>query len=322
MAAYCDEAPGPAPSRRWGPASWGGARAGPLRSEAMADETTTSLARSMWEASERYHQLCYVAPEVRSAGTEAGLKGFWMNYFATRVAPLGPVGPEVVESVFFYYSPRRVHRAIPDAWRFSTPEKVLAARYRAMDAALRRQLGPLADGPEVAEAVELQRRSLTQGVSVVGKSLFAGWSALPEPEPPHLALWHLTTVQREYRSGCHLLALGAAGLDGCESVVSQVAVDEAPRIWITDEAGWSDEEAAAAIGRLADRGWVNPDGTATEEGRRARAAIEATTDELDGARWRALGQEGCDRLRELMAVVNAPLPPDDQLDWREIYGDN
>ncbi len=292
----------------------------------MSDQRSGSpdaprLAREMWEVTERYHQLCYVAPEVRTAGTEAGLKGFWMNYFATRAAPMGPVGPEVVEAVFFYYGPSRVRRAIPDAWRFSTPERVLAARYQAMDEALRRELGPLADGPEVEEATALHRLAL-DGADLLGKPLFAGWSALPEPEAPHVALWHLATLQREYRSGCHLLALGAAGLDGCESVVSQVAVDEAPRAWITDEAAWTEGDAAEAVERLVERGWLHPDGSATEHGRREREAIEAVTDELDGRRWARLGADRCRRLHELMTTLVAPLPPDDQLDWRQIYGEN
>ena len=287
----------------------------------MSEDQAPSTARRMWEVTERYHQLCYVAPEVRTAGTEAGLKGFWMNYFATRAAPMGPVGPEVVEAVFFYYGPHRVNRAIPDAWRFSDPARIIEARYRAMDTALRRELGPLADSRETAEAVELHRAAL-DGCDLLGKPLFAGWAALPEPEEPHLALWHLATLQREYRSGCHLLALGAAGLDGCESVVSHVAVDQAPRAWITDEAAWTDDEAAAATERLVTRGWLHPDGTATDLGHRERAEIEAVTDRLDGRRWTRLGQENCDRLHQLMTTLVAPLPPDDQLDWRTVYGEN
>ena len=278
-------------------------------------------ARAMWEASERYHQLCYVAPEVRTAGTEAGLKGFWMNYFATRAAPMGAVGPEVVEAVFFYYGPQRVRRALPDAWTFSTPERVLAARYEAMSAALARELGPLVDSAELNRAVELHQAALAD-VDVLGKPLFAGWQGLETPSEPHLALWHLTTLQREYRSGCHLIALGAAGLDGCESVVSHVSVDEAPREWITGEAGWSDEDAAAAVGRLQARGWLNPDGTATGSGIAGRQEVERLTDELDGKRWETLGQERCDELRELMSSLVGSFPPDDQLDWREIYGEN
>lgn len=280
-----------------------------------------TLARSLWEANERYHQLCYVAPEVRTAGTDAGLKGFWMNYFATRAAPMGPVGPEVVEAVFFYYGPSRVRRAIPDAWGFSTPERVLAARFEAMDQALRRELGPAIDSPAIAAAVEIHQRAL-EHANPLGKPLFAGWSGLEVPGPPHVALWHLTTLQREYRSGCHLIALGAAGLDGCESVVSHVAVDQAPQAWINDEAGWSDEDAAAAVERLQRKGWLDGNAKITEAGIAGRAEIERLTDELDGHRWVAIGEDQAETLRQAMIELTATFPADDQLDWREVYGDN
>ena len=72
-----------------------------------------TVSRAMWEAVERFHGLTYTAPEVREQGTAAGLKGFWMNYFATRIAPVGPVGADIVASTFFYYGPARVNRAIP-----------------------------------------------------------------------------------------------------------------------------------------------------------------------------------------------------------------
>ena len=111
----------------------------------------------MWEATERYHQLCYWAPEVREEGSRAGLKGFWMNYFATRVAPLGPVTPKVVESLFFYYAPQRIERAIPDAWSYATPEAILKARYQGMDQALKRELGPLIESEEILRAAQITR---------------------------------------------------------------------------------------------------------------------------------------------------------------------
>ncbi len=274
----------------------------------------------MWEVSERYHQLCYVAPEPRDTATAAGLKGFWMNYFATRAAPMGPVRADVVEAVFFYYSPKRVHRALPDAWGFASPERILEARYVGMDAALRRVM-PDRNDADVIRAVALHRETLTN-CPVLGRPLFAAWQALPWPEEPHLALWHATTLQREYRNSCHLLALGAHGLDGCETIVSHVAVDQAPRAWITDEAGWTEQEAEAAADRLHRRGWLNSDGSATSAGYDGRAAIEALTDELDAARWEALGPRLCTELDALQTSFTATFPPDDQLDWRQVYGPN
>ena len=280
------------------------------------------LARSMWELVERYHQLCYWAPEVRETGAAAGLKGFWMNYFATRAAPMGAVAPEVVESVFFYYSSSRVRRAIPDAWSFATPERILEARYDGMASALERELG--AAGVEtapLAEAAGLCQRALDACVSM-GKPLFAGWSALPWPDEPALALWHATTLLREHRSGCHLIALAAHELDGCGAVVSHVAVDEAPSAWIRDEAGWSDDEVATTVDVLGSRGWLDEQGGATRACHEARADIEAMTDRLDDSHWAELGYDGCARVRELLTPVVSVLPRDDQLDWREIYGPN
>lgn len=278
-------------------------------------------ARQMWECVERYHQLCYWAPEVRETGSAAGLRGFWMNYFATRVAPLGAVPASVVESLFFYYAPTRVRRAIPDAWAFSTPAAALAARYEGVDAALRRELGELADSEPVRRSAEAVRAAC-DAADPVGRALFAGWSSLDWPDQPHLALWHGCTLLREYRSGCHLVALAAAGLSGCESVVSQVAVDEAPSEWITEEAGWTEAEAAEAYESLQARGWVDADGWATQTGRQGRAEIEATTDRLDSAHWAAIGNGAADALLADMAPINALLPKDDQIDWRELYPAN
>ena len=72
----------------------------------------TSLPRAMWKVLEPYHAMIYFAPEARAAYSEAGLKGYWMGYFASRAAAMGPVGPEVVAATFYNFHPRMVARAI------------------------------------------------------------------------------------------------------------------------------------------------------------------------------------------------------------------
>lgn len=282
--------------------------------------TAEVVSRPMWEAVERVHGLTYVAPEVREEGAAAGLKGFWMNYFATRIAPVGAVGPEAVESTFFYYAPTRVRRAIPDAWRFSTPAAIIAARYRGMDRALRSIYGDAVSSPTMIEAADLVRMAAS-GCDPTGRLLYAGWSSLDWPEEPHLALWHGCTLLREFRSGNHLIAVCAAGLDGIESVVSHVAVGEAPRSWIRDEAGWSEPDELAAVRRLQARGWLDDSGQATDVGRSARTALEAMTDRLDFPVWERLGEPDGRRLFDLLAELASKLPPDDQLDWQQVYGE-
>ena len=64
-----------------------------------------SSARAAWRVLEPYYAMIYFAPEAREAYAAAGLKGFWMGYFASRVAPLGAVPASVVTATFF--DPRR-----------------------------------------------------------------------------------------------------------------------------------------------------------------------------------------------------------------------
>lgn len=282
------------------------------------------VSRPMWEAVERFHGLTYTAPEVRDMGVAAGLKGFWMNYFATRIAPVGAVSAEVVQSTFFYYGPKRVHRAIPDAWVFSTPEAVIAARYEGMAQALHRTFA-LGDNPQVAvlvaEAEELVRAAVG-GCEPIGRLLYAGWASLAWPDDPLLGLWHGCTLLREYRSGNHLIAVCANGLDGIESVITHVAVGGAPRAWIQDEAGWEPADEQAAVERLQSRGLLGESGQATDACRSVRLSVEQLTDELDLPVWQVLGEVKARRLFDVLSQLDAVLPPDDQLDWQQIYTDH
>lgn len=241
-----------------------------------------------------------------------------MNYFATRIAPVGAVGPEVVQSTFFYYGPSRVERAIPDAWSFADPERIIEARYQGMHRSLLATYGDLVASTEIAEAAALAGEAV-QGCDPIGRLLYTGWASLDWPTQPHLALWHACTLLREYRSGNHLMAICAEGLSGCESVVSHVAAGGAPRDWIQDEAAWTADDEAAAVASLQRRGWLDANGTITDVGRSGRERIEAMTDQLDLPIWNLLGAEKGQRLFDLLAELTVVLPPDDQLDWQHHY---
>jgi len=257
-----------------------------------------SLPRRMWRALEPYHAMIYFAPEAREAYAAAGLKGYWMGYFASRAAALGPVPAEVVAATFYNFHPRMVARAIPDAWRLSTPERVLAARYGAAGAALRRLLGDAIGSERMAEAAALAREA-AEACDVAGRALFAAHSALPWPGEPHLALWHAATLLREYRGDGHVAALLAEGLDGVEAHVTLAATGSAPREAIQPHRGWSDEEWAAGVERLTRRGWLDASGALTEAGRAGRQVAEDRTDRLAARPWERLGDERCARLYAL-----------------------
>ena len=281
-----------------------------------------SLVRQMWQTMEPYHAMIYFSPEARQAYADAGLKGYWMGYFASRAAAMGPVPAEVVTATFYNFHPAMVARAIPDAWRFCPPEHVLAARSQSADSALRRLLGEQVHSDAVVEAAALAREA-TSACDVSGRALFAGHAALPWPEQPHLALWHAATLLRESRGDGHVAALLAEGLDGCEAHVTLVADGRAPREAIQPHRAWSDEEWAGAEDRLRRRGWLDTSGSLTELGSASRQAIEDRTDALASPPWDHLGPERSARLRELVwplsdAIVRQgglPIPNPLGLSW-------
>jgi hypothetical protein len=261
-----------------------------------------TLARHMWQLLEPVHATVYFAPEARAAFADAGLKGGWMGYFATRAAPLGPVPAEVVMATFFNFAPDMVRRAIPDAWHFSSPDKALAARLQVADAALRRLLGDdIVASDAVAEAADLVRRAAAH-CAPEGRPLYAGNASLPWPEEPHVALWHGATLLREHRGDGHVAALVAAGLTGCEAHLTVVG-GGTPEAAIRPWRGWSDEAWDGARTALQERGWLDADGLLTDRGQAARAHIEQRTDELAAAPWRALGDDACHRLDTLLRPV-------------------
>jgi hypothetical protein len=269
----------------------------------MSDEATANggsgTARRMWRALETLHMTVYFAPEPRDAYRRAGLRGGWMGYFASRSAAMGPVPAEVVMATFYNFHPRMVRRAIPDAWGFASPERVLAARFEGVDAALRRLLDGWVDGSEVLEAASLARAAM-EGQDPSGRPLFAAHAALPWPEPPHLALWHAATLYREFRGDAHVACLTTEGIGGVEAHVLAAGAGQLPGSVLREYRGWSDEEWAAAVERLRARGWVDAGGSLTEAGRAARDARERRTDDLAMPPWHHLGRAGCARLLDLL----------------------
>ena len=258
----------------------------------------SETARRMWRALETLHMTVYFAPEPRDAYRRTGLRGGWMGYFASRSAAMGPVPAEVVAATFYNFHPRMVHRAIPDAWGFAPPERVLAARVEGADAALRRLLGSWADSPAAAEAATLTGQAM-QDQDRSGRPLFAAHAALGWPEEPHLALWHGATLYREFRGDGHVASLLTDGVGGCEAHVLAAAAGQLPGSLLREYRGWSDEEWPEAAAGLRSRGWL-ADGALTEAGRAARDARERRTDDLAMPPWRQLGPDGCARLLELL----------------------
>ena len=245
------------------------------------------------------HNVTYYASEI-NAFKDAGMRGWWMAYFAYRAAPMGAVPGEVVLATFYNFAPRMVQRAVPAVWDVMSPEQVIALRARCVDQALRRLLAGHLDDPELAEAAQLARDAI-DGCPSTGRALYAGYTALPWPDAPHRVLWHACTLLREHRGDSHNIALAAAAVDGVESHVLMVARGHGNKASILPIRGWTAEEWDAGVVRLVERGWLNPDGTFTDQGQTSRQEIEAHTDRLAHEPYRRLGSPGTQRLMELTA---------------------
>ncbi|MFF0308091.1 hypothetical protein ACFYSC_11720 [Streptosporangium sp. NPDC004379] len=285
-----------------------------------------NVPRLMWQLLEPLHAVTYFAPEARAAADAAGLRGFWMGYFATRAAPLGAVGPEVVTAAFHGFPPARVARALPDAWGFASPDAVLRARMDGAGAALRRLLtdATAPGAPEPPDAVEGPGGGEEPGApragsppdgleeagslaweaarraDTAGRVLAAANQAVPEPEDPYLRLWQAATTLREHRGDGHVAVLVAGGVSPVEAHLLKIAATEADADGLRLARKWDEAEWDAALGSLRARGWLDGGGRLTGEGARERDRIERLTDEAAAGPWRALGGESTSALARLL----------------------
>lgn len=262
----------------------------------MEPHAAASIARRL----EPLHALGYFAPEVEEELTTLGLRRGRTCYFASRAAPMGRVGPGTVAATFYVFNPAVVAHLLPAAWEAATPQNVVAARYRGIDAAWRRLLGDdVLASPGMEEAADLARTA-ARGCAVDGRPLYAAHADLAWPQEPHLVLFHALTLLREHRGDGHVAALQVAGLSGLEALVTHTATGRGfTRPAAQATRGWSEEQWAAAVHGLRGRTLLGADGELTDDGRALRSSIEADTDRLAVAPWRHLGADGAARLRDV-----------------------
>ncbi|WP_280401814.1 SCO6745 family protein [Nocardia carnea] len=257
-----------------------------------------AFARQAWTLLEPLHAVTYFSPEPLHALKTAGYRGFWMGYFAGRSAPLGPVGPEIVHALFYNFPVDRIAKALPSAWEFAPPEAALTAREQGATAALRRQLGGLATGPDLAAAADLACRAAA-AAPLEGRALFAANRALPEPADPLARLWYAATLLREHRGDGHIAALLAAGVGGRESHVLQALANGTDPGIYTVSRDYDDQEWAARHDTLRNRGWAGDHGL-TDTGAAVKQEIEARTDTAAASAYTVLTAEERDELLRLL----------------------
>jgi hypothetical protein len=268
------------------------------------DDTTRGalLARKTWRTAEPLHGMIYFVPEAAEAYAALGITGR-DGYFASRAAPMGAVSADVVISTFFNFNPELVHAAIPKAWTVTTPDALVAARFGAVDGAMRRLLGDdVVHSDEMRRAAELGRgMAEVAGTHIEGRPLCAGHAQLRWPDQPHLVLWHAQSVLREYRGDAHIALLVTHGLTGIDALLTHAAGGDVPAHLLQSTRGWSNEDWNAAADSMRARGWLSDSDelSFTEWGTAQRQQIENQTDQLAAAPYAALGEDGCAEFRTL-----------------------
>lgn len=264
-------------------------------------------ARTAKNALEATHAMIYFCSEAEERFAGLGLEKGRMGYFAGRAAPMGAVGPGVVAATFYNFNPEAVAAEIPRAWSIASPADVVAARFDAAGAALRRMLGDeVVDSERVVEAAGLAREA-TAGCSPEGKPLYAAHADLEWPEGAHVQLWHAVSLLREFRGDAHIAALQDAGLSGVDALVLQVTSGEGLNEQFSRASrGWSEQQWSHTRQRLADRGLVDADGI-TEQGRALREEVEQATDAMSVGPWQHLGAEKLERLTTTGAELSRSL---------------
>ncbi len=253
-------------------------------------------ARSIWQLIETVHAITYFSPICIEARKTQGFKGFWMGYFGSRAAPMGPVGPGVVTAAFAGFDPAMVRKALPDAWSHCSPEDAIDGRAAAASDALRQIWSAGADRDhdleEIAEGVLDPLSHAVELSDPGGRALFASNADLMPFDDPVADMWQLCTTMREHRGDGHVAVLVAEGLSGCEPHILAAAANDLDAEYLRSVRGWPEQEWKEATQTLGSAGLIATDGGLTDRGRQFRDRIETRTDGLASPPYVQLGEFG------------------------------
>ncbi len=261
-------------------------------------EGKQSAVRILGQMAETFHDVTYYTLEAIEF-TKQGYRGWWQAYFAYRPAPMGAVGATTVAAAFYNFAPRMVARALPAVWDIRSPADVTALRLEMVTRSLQRHFPD--PGSTVAEAARLIRP--VDDCSLAGRPVYAAYTGLEWPDDDLAALWHGCTLLREHRGDSHHLALAAADVDGIACHVLMAGKGHGNKPTINGIRGWTDDEWDEAAAALVQRGWVNDDGSLTDEGHRARTDIELHTDRLASEPLKRIGDDNVERLLGLLGTL-------------------
>ena len=221
-------------------------------------------------------------------------------YVATRAAPLGDAGNQVVAATFYSINPLFIGMALDLCREHTTFAETAAARDAAVVEGLRAYTPEICD--ELATLAE-PLWTMADSLSISGRALFAAHLQWPRPDDPLLSAWLAINCIREWRGDTHWGLHVAEDIDGPMAGILDNAWRSYERDWIPRSRGADDAALASSYGELERRGLAT-DGEVNEVGVRFRHDLEDRLDRLTVPGWKSLGADRTLQFIDLIEPVS------------------
>ena len=296
----------PAPRTSW-PRSWVGRSeltSPPPPPPATHPTDWVELSRRAGKASHRLVGWIYWEPEAIAAYADLGVPDGMGYYIASRGAPLGAAGNDVVTAAFYSIHPAFVAVSLDLCRQHTTFADAARVRDEAVVAGLRRYTSGLCDG---LAALAEPLWDAADALPVAGRALFAAHRAWPRPaDDPLLSAWLAVNTIREWRGDTHWAIQIAEDLSGDMAGVLDGAWRAYDDHWVARSRGADDDALTVALAELERRGLAE-DGAVTAAGIAYRQGLEDRLDSLSAAAWQHLGEDGTQTFLDLVEPAGPTL---------------
>ena len=262
----------------------------------------TELSRRAGKASHRLVGWIYWDPPAVEAYAALGVPDGLGYYIASRGAPLGAAGNDVVTAAFYSIHRDFVNLSLDLCRQHTTSAEAARVRDEAVAAGLRRHVPEIGDDlAELAEPLWAAADSLP----LAGRALFAAHRAWPRPADDRLlSAWLAVNAIREWRGDTHWAIQIAEDLSGVMAGILDGAWRDYDDHWVARSRGADDPALDVATAALDERDFVT-DGRVNQAGIDYRQSLEDRLDGLCAAAWQNLGEE---RTRRFLEVVEPAGP--------------
>ena len=260
------------------------------------------LTRRAAFASHRLVGWIYWDPDAIKAYTDLGVPNGLGYYVTSRSAPLLPAGHQAVTAAFFSIHPAFIRLAVELAAQHTEWRAIYDARNQAVGAGLRRY------APEVCDELAHMGSALWAAADSLpesGRVLFAVHREAPRVDDPVVSAWLAVNCLREWRGDTHFAVLLANGIDRVQAGILHDAHLNYGG-WIAQSRGADEAQLTNAFADLERRGLAR-DGVVSPAGLALRDEIEARTNEICVAQWRAVGLDVTERFLNLIEPVGPRL---------------